>query len=228
MLYAIEPVAAFALGAALLLIGVPAVLKELPPAQAEIHAPRLALAGRLSLPLHSVFAYGVAEATLVSLFPVYLLQRGYSVGELSVAFSAFVAGGLLSTLPVTHLADRWRREPVLLGCALVGVLATLGLVHFSSVEWITACAVLAGASLGPVFALSLALVGATLSREELPAGSALFTAAFSLGSMVAPLLTGLLMARLGAEHVFSLTAFLFLGLLLRLMNRMRLPGEGMA
>jgi len=215
-LYELAPQLAFAVGAGLLVAGVPWILWALPATRAASATPQLALVRKLSLPLHSVFAYGVAEATLMTLYPVFMLERGYTLGALSMAFGAFVSGGLLATLPVTRCADRYGCERVLLGCALVGVLATLGLIGFTELAAILPCAVLAGASMGPMFALALALVGSSVARDELPAGSALFTAAFSLGCMIAPFIVALMMQSFGPEHVFSLTSILLLALLVRL------------
>jgi MFS family permease len=217
-LYTIAPELAFGAGAVLLLCGLPWVLRALPATRVATATPRMALLRRLSLPLHSVFAYGAAEATLMTLYPVFMLERGQTLGELSIAFGAFIVGGLLATLPVTRCADRFGCERVLLTCAALGVLSSLGLIGASGLAAITTCAVLMGASLGPMFALALAMVGSTLSREELPAGSALFTTAFSLGCILAPFITGVLMQALGPQHVFSLTLLLLLGLLVRLIK----------
>ncbi len=67
-----------------------------------------------------------------------------------------------------------------------------------------------------MFALSLALVGAALRAEELPAGSALFTAAFGIGCALAPLIAALAMQELGDRHIFSPGIVLFSLLALRL------------
>lgn len=216
-LYGIAPTLAFGTGAGLLLLGLVPVLGYVPALRGSGGGADLKLLARLSLPLHAVFAYGVAEATLMSLYPVFLLQRGYGLREMSLAFSAFVVGSLLATLPVTLWADRHGRERVLAACALIGVLALGALAHLPSVWLVTAVSVLAGASLGPVFALSLSLVGDRVTRAELPAGSALFTAAFSFGCLVAPLLSALLMRAFGGQHLFALSLLLFAVLLLRLL-----------
>jgi MFS-type transporter involved in bile tolerance (Atg22 family) len=82
----------------------------------------------------------------------------------------------------------------------------------------------AGASLGPVFAVSLALLAQLLSRDQLAAGTALFTTVFSLGSMIAPMSAALIMQYLGNEHIFSLALVLFSLLLLRLVGQSRVWG----
>lgn len=218
-LYGASPILAFYLGGVLLLMGLPIVGKHLPTLHAQTPSPRFDLVSRLSLPLHAIFAYGMAEATLLTLYPVFLLQNGYSVSGMSFAFAAFIGGGLIGTLPLGHLADRHGRERMLAICAGVGAVATIALAFAPSLPIAAAVSLLVGASLGPVFAIALGIVGQRLSREELPGGSALFTMAFSLGSLVAPWLSALIMRELGSVHVFTLSAVLFLSLLLRLLWR---------
>jgi MFS family permease len=221
-LYGVSPVLAFGFGAGLMLLGLPGVLLFLPQLRSAVPRGQPGILRTLSLPLHGVFAYGVAEATLMSLYPVFLLHQGYSVGQIGLAFSVFVAGSILSTLPLTHLADRWGRERVLLGCALAGVLSTAALVLAKHIAVVTVLAFVAGASIGPVFAVSLAMLAQLLARDQLAAGSALFTTAFSFGSMIAPMSAALLMQYFGNQHIFSLAMVLFALLLLRLAGQSRI------
>jgi MFS family permease len=218
-LYEVSPILAFAVGAGLMLLGLPGVLAFLPLLRSTTPRFQSSLLRTLSVPLHGVFAYGVAEATLMSLYPVFLLRQGYSVGQIGLAFSVFVAGGILSTLPLTRLADRSGCERVLFGCALIGVLSTTVLVQAKSILLVTVLSFVAGASLGPVFAVSLALLAQLLPRDQMPAGSALFTTAFSLGSMIAPMSVALIMQYFGRGHIFSLAMALFAVLSLRLLGQ---------
>jgi len=223
-LYGVSPVLAFGVGAGLMLLGLPGVLAFLPLLRSVPSRVQSSLLRTLSLPLHGVFSYSVAEATLMTLYPVFLLHQGYSVGQIGLAFSVFVAGSILSTLPLTHLADRLGCERVLLGCALVGVVSTAALVLAKQIVVVTVLSFVAGASLGPVFAVSLALLAQLLSRDQLAAGTALFTTVFSLGSMIAPMSAALIMQYLGNEHIFSLALVLFSLLLLRLVGQSRVWG----
>jgi MFS family permease len=220
-LYGVSPVLAFGAGAGVMLLGLPGVLIFLPLLRSAPPQGQAGLLRTLSLPLHGVFAYGVAEATLMSLYPVFLLRQGYSVGQIGFAFSVFVAGSMLSTLPLAHLADRVGRERVLLGCALVGVVSTAALVLAKQIVLVVVLSFVAGASIGPLFAVSLALLAQLLARDQLAAGSALFTTAFGLGSMIAPLSGALIMQHFGSAHVFSLTMLLLALLLLRIAGQAR-------
>lgn len=229
-LYPHSPVAAFGAGAAAMLLGQGLVwrLPARPPAPS---APAdFGLWRRVSLPLHAVFAYGAAEATLVSLFPVFMRSRGYEIGEMGVAFGAFVAGSLVSVVPVTRAAGRWGMRRAMGGCAAGGVAAcvALGLLPAAAPGWLVgSVSAAAGAAVGPLFALALAAIGDALPAERLPGGTALFTVAFGLGSLGAPWLSGLAMQAWGDAHLFTLTAALLAVLLLRLaLDLQRAPQPG--
>ncbi len=182
---------------------------------------------RVLLPLHAVFAYGTAEATLVSLFPVFMLRQGHDLGATSMALAAFVVGSLLSVLPVTRAGDRWGALRAIAGCAALGVAACVALTALpsdTSAIVVALVSAIAGAAIGPLFPLALGALGASLPSAACAAGSALFTVAFSLGSLCAPWLAGLAMQRWGAAHVFSLTTVLLASLLLHLLlARVRSP-----
>jgi MFS family permease len=214
-LYEVTPALAFGAGALLLLAGIGPAWKVLTGRAPVASALDIALGRRLSLPLHGAFAYGFAEGTLMSLYPVFLLRHGYSIGEIGYAFSAFVVGGILSTLPLTHRADRIGIERMLGACTLVGMAATIGLVLSDSFALTFVSSLVAGGSFGPVFALSLALIGRTVRADELPAGAAWFTAMFSIGCASAPLIAALAMSQFGDRQIFTPALAVFALLALR-------------
>lgn len=219
-LYPLSPLLAFGAGALLLVLAQGLVLRlpamRLPPA-----GPGTVPASwrRVTLPLHAVLAYGAAEATLMTLFPVFMLGRGHGMAAMGAAFAAFVAGSLASVVPVTRAADRHGVPAVMAACAALGVAACVGIDGLppQAPPWLLGgLAALAGAAVGPLFPLALAALGALLPPERLSHGTAWFTTAFSVGSLGAPWLAGLAMQHWGAAHLFTLTALLLAALLLRL------------
>jgi MFS family permease len=219
LLYQISPALAFLVGGACIAGGVPLVwhsLTKVPPPSTRVRVPVMA---KVKVPLHAIFAYGFAEAALFSLYPVFLLRQGFGVEQIGRAFSAFVVGSIASALPVAGLGDRFGRLKVLGLATALGVIATASLIAAQSATTLLLLSALAGASLGPIYALALALVGDSLTSEELPSGSALFTAAFSVGCIVGPVLTSLAMERLGHRSLFSLIVLLFAVLLLHIVLR---------
>lgn len=177
---------------------------------------------KIGVPLYGIFAYGVAEATLLTLYPVFLLRQNYSLNQIGAALAVFVVGSILSTLPVTLLADRFGTNGVLSASVAIGIVTIGGLVLGIPYEWLLGFSFFAGASVGPVYPLCLASIGEKLSSKELPAGTASFTTAYSLGNAAGPIFSSLAMELMGGRYIFSLCLPLFLVLLLLLNRHSRL------
>ena len=165
----------------------------------------------------------MAEATLITLYPVFLLHQNYSVEQMGLTLSIFVLGSILSTVPVTNFADSLGKVQVLSTCIFVGVLASLGLTFIDNYGLILMFSMLAGASVGPVYPLCLVLVGEQVSYKDLSSGTALFTTTYSLGNAAGPILSSLMMEMLGNRFIFSVFIPLYIFLLLRMTWRVKKP-----
>ncbi|GAB1543991.1 hypothetical protein NUACC21_66670 [Scytonema sp. NUACC21] len=219
--YKFSPTLAFSLGSLLIFSGIVVVLIGIPETVVVFQpSSRTGIFKRLSVPLLGAFAFGFAEAVLVSLYPVYLLQQNYSVDSIGYTFSIFVVGGLLATIPITHFADRFGKINVLLVSVCVVILSILSLSLTQDLIAVQLLTFITGASLTPIFPLSLALIGEKLSRDELSSGSALFTAVYSMGCTAGPLLSSITMKMFGDRYIFSL---LLISLVIFLERVMRQP-----
>ncbi|MCL6754112.1 MFS transporter [Nostoc sp. CCCryo 231-06] len=209
-LYKISPKLTFVLGSILVLSGVIVVWIGLPN-KSVIFQPSSGkgIFKKLTLSLYGAFAFGFAESTLVSLYPVYLLQQKYGVEQIGYTFSIFVFGGLLATIPVTHFADKFGKLKVLLISVCILIFSILFLSLAQNSISIQIFAFTTGASLTPVFPLALALIGDKLSHNELSSGSALFTAIYSFGCTFGPLLSSVVMQVFDNRYIFSLVLVLF-------------------
>ncbi len=209
-LYNLSPKLTFSLGSILVLSGIVVVWIGLPERLVVFQPSRTGIFKRLTLPLQGAFAFGFAESTLVSLYPVYLLRQHYSVEQIGYTFSVFVVGGLLATVPVTHLADRFGRLKILFICACIVVFSMLSLSLTDNPIATQIFAFIAGASISPVFPLTLTLIGEKLSRDELSSGSALFTAVYSSGCTAGPILSSIPLRFFGKHYIFSLIVVIFI------------------
>lgn len=204
-LYNFSPKLTFSLGSILIFSGLVVVWIALPERFIVFQpSSRTRIFKKLTLPLHGAFAYGFAESTLVSLYPVYLLRQNYAVEHIGYTFAVFVVGGLLTTVPVTYLADRFGKIKILLISVCIVILSILSLSLFENSIATQIFAFIAGASLSPVFPLAMALIGDKLSRDKLSSGSALFTAIYSFGCTAGPILSSVVMKILGERYIFSL------------------------
>jgi len=201
-IYDRSPLAAFGVGGAVLVIAGLAVLGRMRPEWRGGPAPARTAAARARFPLTAAFVYGFAEAVLLSVYPLSLLERKLTVAAMGLSCSAFVVGGAVSILPVTVVADRLGRGRVVLACAGCGLAAMAGLSLVEGPGWLVGLSFVVGASLGPLFALALALVRDQLSEDNLAWGTAGFLTTFNLGCIAGPVASSVAMARLGATGVF--------------------------
>jgi MFS family permease len=202
-LYLVSPSAAFLAAAFVIACGTLLVAFRLP--QVEVAAPvrGRAVLRRVRLPAYAGFTYGFFEGAFVSLFSVYLLRQGVSIAQGGVALSLFVVGGVVGMGPVSFWGDRFGRERMLAAAALTGIAAILVLVVRADVTGSMIGATLLGLSLGPIFPLALAMMGARLHKSELAQGSSVFTAWFAYGCAAGPLTAAGAMSLLGPQGLFA-------------------------
>ncbi|WP_300539089.1 MFS transporter [Sphingosinicella sp.] len=132
--------------------------------------------------------YGLGEASLYALGPVYAQANGMSVREVSAFMTAVLLGAALAQWPLGWLSDRIdRRRAILLGA--VGTViagAALGLPARPALAAALAGGFVLGGCLLPLYGLLVALGNDTATREErVEIGSGLVFA-YAVGAMVGP------------------------------------------
>lgn len=221
--YGESPRLVFLVGGALMLSGIVVVRLGLPAESIPFQpATRRGLYRKIGLPLQAAFAYGFTVATLVSLYPVYMLQQGYGVSQIGQIISIFVVGGLVATLPVTRLAGRFGVLKILGGCGCLFLVAIAAQILLQDLSMVRIANLIAGASLSPIFPLSLALIGSALPKAQLPAGSALFTAMYTAGCTTGPILSAIVNSVLGNQYFFAPILILFLVFTLKVLRSQKL------
>jgi MFS family permease len=210
ILFKVSPQITFCLGGILILSGILVVWFWMPE-KLIVFQPSInsQLFARLKLPLQGAFSYGFSIATFIAIYPVYLLRQNYAIAQIGYIFSLFVIGGLLATVPLTHLADRLGRLKIILFCTCLVVISIIGLAVNTNAIAIPILAFITGASMSPIFPLSLALIGEKLPFNELSSGSALFTATYSAGCTTGPLLSAITMSVFGGSYLFLLMLLIF-------------------
>jgi MFS family permease len=208
--YKIHPNMAFWIGSILIFSGIIVVHFGLPEKSIRFQPIRIGLFGQLVLPLQGAFTYGFSVATLVSIYPAYLIQQRHDVGNIGYVFSLFMLGGLISTIPITQWSDRLDQKKILLGCVLLTIISIFSLSLVSDFRLILLVAFISGAGMTPIFPLSLSLITSKLEVEELPSGSALFTSAYSAGCAAGPILSATIMKIWGINYIFTLMLMFFI------------------
>lgn len=112
------------------------------------------------------------------------------------------------------LADKVGPRAIMLGadlvrCGLVAVLAVFATRHVASLATLGPVAALLGAGEGLFLPASFAIMPSLLAPERLQAGNALNSAAVQLGSLLGPVLGGVLVASAGSAPAFAVDAASF-------------------
>jgi len=179
------------------------------------------------LALGAILVFGLIETSGFALLPIYGLALGYDEAGAALLLTLLIAGNVLLQLPIGWLADRMRRERVLIGCALVsalGVLVWPAALDTPALGW--PLLVVTGGVLGAMYMLSMALLGQRFRGTDLAVANTAFVLMYQLGAMVGPALGGLAMRGLGPHGLpLLLAAALALFVLMALLRGgIRTPG----
>jgi MFS family permease len=191
---------AFVLGGIVTLLALPLLWRELPwPAEPTVErGERAPLRWRRSLlSFGSGWGQGFLEGTMVSLLPIYLLFVGMTKNEVSWLTSGIMIGVILFQVPVAWLADRLGRARVLLACHAVVLAGLIALPFCSNRLLLSICLFLVGACSGAFYPLGLSLLGEQVRDAALARASACYLALNCLGSLVGPIVAGVVMDSYG-------------------------------
>ncbi|MBB4632884.1 MFS transporter [Sphingosinicella soli] len=139
--------------------------------------------------------YGLGEASLYALGPLYAQSNGMGVAEVSMFMTATLLGAAVAQWPLGWLSDRMdRRRAILLGvvCTMIAVCA-LGLTARPGFAVALAGGFVLGGSLLPLYGLLVALGNDSATNEErVEMGSGLVFA-YAVGAIVGPPAAAVLM-----------------------------------
>ncbi|PGR96639.1 MFS transporter [Bacillus pseudomycoides] len=148
-------------------------------------------------------AYGALEAMLNSNLPVYALRKGWSVSDVSFLLPAFAIGGIITQIPLGILSDKYGRDHILTWTFSISTIVFLLAAVFDGYYWIVfGCMLLAGMVIGSCFSLGLGFMTDLLPRHLLPAGNILSGIAFSIGSIIGPVLGGVFIEKIQYTSFF--------------------------
>lgn len=166
---------------------------QVPPRQ-KINVPRVFAVAPLAFV--TAFISGILVNGLFTMASVFLLQQSFSLQQISAYLTSAMVGGFLVQLPLAKLSDKYgRRNAILCSgvAASLSALAGIGLMISGNTNpiWHNAVAFMFGCSMFGLYALSIARANDRLPKNMNTvevSRSLLFC--FGLGSLVAPLLLG--------------------------------------
>ncbi len=166
---------------------------------------------------------GIVLGSLYGLMPLYLNHQGVSDAGIGYWMAVMVSAGILGQWPVGRLADRFGRLPVLRVQVLVVILGCgvmLGGVAMGPALFILGAA---GFTLYPV---AMAWACEKVEHHQLVAMNQALLLSYTIGSLLGPAYTALLMQHLSDNLLFIMiagVALLYLLLLLRPMGKHSTP-----
>ncbi|MGY3855655.1 MFS transporter [Aeromonas aquatilis] len=166
---------------------------------------------------------GIVLGSLYGLMPLYLNHQGVSDGEIGYWMAVMVSAGILGQWPVGRLADRFGRLSVLRVQVLVVILgcaAMLGGVAMGPALFILGAA---GFTLYPV---AMAWACEKVEHHQLVAMNQALLLSYTIGSLLGPAYTALLMQHLSDNLLFIMIAgvsLIYLLMLLRPMGKHPTP-----
>ena len=203
----IEGALPFAIGAGVALVGW-SMLWLLPPDPPEADTPAATMsvpefARRAPQLIACVGAFAILDAALLALLPVYATQHGLSVALAANMLAVLLAGNAIFQLPIGYLADRYSHRAVLIGCALLTVLAFVALPWAMTSFWKWPLVLLAGTTGYGVYIVALASLGSQFRGRDLLSGAASYAMVWGVAGLFGAMLGGVLMDVFG-KHALPL------------------------
>jgi MFS family permease len=201
----------FAIGAILYCLAI------LPTALSTAKSPQPLKAAKLDIrrlyaisPVGAVvsFLIGLVNGAFGTLGPVYAQQIGLATHDIAFLMAGALIGGSLIQFPLGRLSDRTDRRRVLIGvatgAAVIGIVfATL---HPHAPLAVTPLAILFGAMIYPMYALTVAHANDFAASDEFVKIASSLLLLYGIGTMGGPLIAAYAMSHLAPEGLFAFTA----------------------
>lgn len=146
----------------------------------------------------ATFSYGYFQSSVVLFLPLFLVASKGVPPERTILVTAFFAAGMLTLSNwVSRLGDRHGHLLVIRVLGAVGASMVGSFVLLDSFALMCAAVFVAGATLGAVSPVSLALQGVVTERRDLERANGFYNACYAVGMLIGPPISGLLFTRSG-------------------------------
>jgi MFS family permease len=174
----------------------------------------LTMFARAPLILGAIAVFGMYEAALMTLLPVWGVRSGLTARWAAATLSAVYLGAIVLQVLIGWLSDRVSRLAALRLCGVVGLLGAIALIGMpaSSLALFALLLVWGGIASG-IYPVALSMAGDRFRGGELVSVNAAIIMAYGLGALVGPALGGSAMDLDDPQGLLWLFALLFIGLL---------------
>jgi MFS family permease len=161
-----------------------------------------------------VAIFGLFEAALMALLPIWGVRIGLSVKMAAASLTAVYFGSIMLQVLIGWLSDRFSRIAALRMCAVVGLLGALLVASVTPSPWVLFCVLFVwGGIASGIYPVALSMAGDRFRATELITVNAAMVIAYGCGALIGPALGGVAMDLRSPQGLPWLFALVFAGLL---------------
>ena len=180
----------------------------------ERGASPLTMFARAPLIVGVVALFGLFEAALMSLLPIWGVRIGLSITLAATTLSAVYFGSIVLQTLIGWMSDRLSRAAALLLCGIVGLVGALALLSVPPAPWLLLALLFVwGGIASGIYPVALSMAGDRFRGTELVTVNAAIIIAYGLGGLLGPALGGVAMYVRNPQGLLWLFAVLFAVLL---------------
>jgi MFS family permease len=188
----------------------------------EPGAGMLRIAARAPLILGVVALFGMFEAALMALLPIWAVRSGLGTRQAAAALSTIYIGSIVLQLLVGWLSDKLSRMAALRLCGAVGLAGALALASLRLPPGVLLCLLFVwGGTAAAIYPVALSMAGDRFRGAELVTVNAAIIMAYGCGALAGPVLGGVAMDLRNPQGLPWLFAMLFAGLLSGVVGRIK-------
>lgn len=180
----------------------------------ERTTPPMVMIGRAPLILASVALFGLYEATMFALLPIWGRRLGFSPAAAATTVSAVFLGSVALQLPIGWLSDKTARLTMLRICAGTGLAGAVAIVvRPIAGPGLFVLIALWGGVASSIYAIALSMAGDRFRGGELVSVNAAIVMAYGMGALIGPGLGGAAMDLRDPQGLFWFFILVFAGFL---------------
>lgn len=147
------------------------------------------------------FAAGLAQSAFFTMAPIYGLDKGLSLVQISTMMALPSLGVILSQYPVGSLSDRLDRRIVITIMTFLSLAVAVCALVFAenSATLVIGLLAIFGAVSFPIYSLALAHANDYLDADQMLGASAKLVLIYGVGAIAGPMLVGVFMQQLGGD-----------------------------
>jgi MFS family permease len=152
------------------------------------------------LPMLMGMVYALSEGILLTFLALYGIERGLSEASTLYLIAVMGIGGMLGQLPIGWLADHMNRMLLTSLAVLVVAVAAVAIpVAITLPTWNLIVLVVLGAAMTGVYTIGMVMIGEQFKGADLAVASALYGLMFGVGSILGPVVGGVVVKTLPAD-----------------------------